>query len=141
MSIDPDNPAAKLCVEGMAEEAAGRLAEAKSLFEQAWEIAGDDYERCIAAHYLARHQDGPEPTLHWNAECLRYADLVGDERVAGFYPSLYLNMGHSYEQLGEREKAEEYYRAAQAHLTDLPEGPYGDMIRDGVARGLERLAT
>ncbi len=139
MTIDPNNAVVKLCADGMSAEAAGRPLEAKSLFERAWEAAADDYERCIAAHYLARHQDGPEKTLHWNAECLRYADLVGDERVAGFYPSLYLNMGNSREQLGELEMAAASYRAAEAHFSALPDGPYGEMVRDGVARGLERL--
>jgi hypothetical protein len=93
--VDPDNPVVRLCTEGMAAEAQGRHDAAKDRFEQAWQIAADDYERCVAAHYLARQQDGPEQTLRWNEECLRYAELVGDERVAGFLPSLYLNIGHS----------------------------------------------
>ncbi len=139
MTIDPDNPVVQLCADGMRAEAEGRADEAKALYEQAWEAAGDDYERCIAAHYLARHQNGPEQALHWNAECLRYADRVGDERVTGFYPSLYLNMAHSHEQLGDRQRAEECYHAAEAHFSALPDGPYADMVRDGVARGLERL--
>lgn len=90
MAIDPDNAVAKLCAHGMEAEGAGRFNEAKALFEQAWETAGDDYERCIAAHYLARHQDGPQEILRWNAACLRRADCAGDARVAGCYPSLYL---------------------------------------------------
>jgi tetratricopeptide (TPR) repeat protein len=139
MVIDPSNAVVRLCADGMSAEAEGRVTEAKALFERAWEAAADDYECCIAAHYVARHQDGPEQTLRWNAECLRYAELVGDERVAGFYPSLYLNMGHSHEQLGDLQKAEECYRAAEARLSALPDGAYGDMVRDGVARGLERL--
>lgn len=137
--MDPDNEVVKLCADGMTAEMEGRADEAKDLFEQAWAIAADDYERCVAAHYVARHQDGPQQTLHWNEECLRYAELVGDERVAGFYPSLYLNIGHSCEQLGDRRRAEEGYRAAEEHFAALPDGPYGDMVRDGVARGLERL--
>ena len=139
MPIDPENPVVKLCAEGMSAEAEERAGEAKALYEQAWGIAADDYERCIAAHYLARHQDGPEQTLHWNEMCLRYADLVGDDRVAGFYPSLYLNIAHSHQQLGDLQRAEEGFHAAEANLSALPEGPYGDMVRDGVARGLERL--
>ena len=139
MTMDPDDAVVKLCAQGMEAERGGLVSEAKSLFERAWEVATDDYERCIAAHYLARHQDDPRKRLHWNAECLRHADRVGDERVAGFYPSLYLNIGNAHEQLGERRQAEEFYRAAEAHFSALPDGPYGDMVRDGVLRGLERL--
>ncbi len=141
MQMDPNNAVVKLCAQGMEAEAAGRMHEAKSLFEQAWGAASDDYERCVAAHYVARHQDGPHETLRWNEECLRYADRVADARVAGFYPSLYLNLGHSHEELGDPRRAEEYYRSAEARLSALPDGPYADMVRDGVARGLARLSA
>lgn len=139
--MDPNNQVVRLCTEGMQAEAAGDNAEAKRLFEQAWAEATDDYERCVAAHYVARHQDGPEPTLHWNEECLRYADIVRDERVEAFYPSLLLNIGYCHEQMGDAQRAAESYRRAEERLATLPEGPYGDMIRDGVARGLERVAA
>lgn len=140
MDIDPDNAVVRLCTAGMQAEAAERPDEARALFEQAWAAATDDYERCVAAHYVARHQDGPRETLRWNAECLRYADLVGDGRVAGFYPSLHLNIGYAHEQLGELGEAAESYRAAESCLAVVPEGPYGDVVRDGVARGLARVA-
>jgi hypothetical protein len=139
MTMDPENPIIRLCAEGMGAEARGELDRARELFEQAWAAGGDDYERCVAAHYLARHQPTPEQTLFWNSECLRYADLVGDERVAGFYPSLYLNIGHSWEVLGDRGRAAEGYRLAEQHLSAIPPGPYADMVRDGVMRGLERV--
>lgn len=130
-----------MCSEGMLAESEGRAAEAKELFERAWEAATDDYEACIAAHYLARHQESAEETLAWNEESLRRAELVGGERIAGFLPSLYLNLGHSNEELGDAEKARAYYLLAEEHLTAVPDGEYGDMIRDGVARALERTAS
>jgi hypothetical protein len=137
--VDPENPVVKLCAQGMMCEAKADLAGARLLFEEAWAAAGDDYERCVAAHYLARHQDGPEQTLRWNEECLKHADLVGDERVAGFYPSLYLNIGHSWEVLGDRQRAGESYRLAEERLCAVPPGPYADMVKDGITRGLERV--
>jgi len=139
VAIDPDNAVVELCAQGMEAEGAGRWRDAEALFRQAWGISSDDYERCIAAHYAARHQDGPLETLRWNARCLRFADRVGDARVAGFYPSLYLNLGHAHEQRGARRQAEVCYHAAEAHLSALPDGPYRDMVRDGVLRGLQRL--
>ena len=139
--MDPNNPIVAICAEGMRAESEGKAAEAKELFERAWEAAGDDYEACIAAHYLARHQETLELTLQWNEESLRRAELVGDERVDGFLPSLLLNLGHAHEELGEAEKARAFYLRAEEHLTSLPEGPYGDTVRDGVARALERLGS
>ena len=139
--MDPENPIVKLCAEGMQAEAAGRLDAAKECFYRAWLSASDDYECCIAAHYVARHQETLEETLHWNEECLRYADLVGDGRVAGFYPSLHLNIGHSYEVLGDLPRAEEGYRLGEERLAVLPPGSYADMVKDGITRGLERVRT
>ena len=139
--MDPNNPIVAICAEGMRAESEGRGAEAKELFERAWEAATDDYEACIAAHYLARHQETMELTLAWNEESLRRAELVGDERVDGFLPSLFLNLGHCHEELGEPEKARAFYCRAEEHLSAVPAGPYGDMVRDGVARALERTGS
>lgn len=136
--MDPNNPVVKLCAEGMQAESEGKNEAALRLFTQAWEASGDDYEACIAAHYLARQQTTPQDVLRWNQEALRRAELVGDERIEAFYPSLYLNMGYSYEVLGDRRQAIRYYRLAATSLDALPAGPYGDLVRDGVARGLQR---
>lgn len=136
--MDPNNPVVALCAEGMRAESEGKAAEAKDFFECAWRASTDDYEACIASHYLARHQETMEQTLHWNEESLRRAELVADERVAGFLPSLYLNLGHCHEERGEAEKARAFYERAEEHLSAVPQGPYGDMVRDGVSRALAR---
>lgn len=110
--MDPNNPVIKLCIQGSQAEFAGRIGDARALYRRAWEVARDDYDACIAAHYLARYQDSPEETLRWNQTALERALAVGDERVNVFYPSLYLNMGRSYELLGNREEAQRYYALA-----------------------------
>ncbi|HZY41132.1 MAG TPA: hypothetical protein VFF59_03940, partial [Anaerolineae bacterium] len=103
------------------------------------EASTDDYEACIAAHYVARHQATPQDTLRWNQEALDRANAAGarratdvlrrvwpDDRVCSFYPSLYLNLGHSYEVLSDQAEAQRYYdRAAElgvVHQT-LPPNP------------------
>ncbi len=113
-TINPENPVIHLCIAGTQAEFRGQTVEARALYLQAWNLASDDYEACIAAHYLARFQDDPSETLRWNHEALRRADSVGGERVASFYPSLYLNMGRSQELLGEQAEAEKYYALAAA---------------------------
>jgi len=139
--MDPDNPVVKLCVDGMQAEMQGRPAEARDAFLRAWAARADAFDACIAAHYVARHQETAEESYRWNAEALAQADAVGDERVRGFYPSLYLNLGHSCELLGDRAAAARYYELAEARLADVPEGPYGDVVRHGVAEGRRRLGT
>ena len=84
--MDPNNPIVKLCVAGMRAEGENRFEEARLLFTQAWENSTDDFEACIAAHFLARHQENPQDTLRWNQEALARAEAVGDDRVSDFYP-------------------------------------------------------
>jgi len=139
--IDPDNPVVKLCVQGMQAEAEDRLDDARALFTRAWESSTDDLEACIAAHYLARQQDTPEAMLSWNQVALEKAQAAGDERVQGFYPSLYLNLGYSYEQINDPESAGKYYALAAERLSDLQPGAYGDVVQDAVTRGRERIQT
>jgi tetratricopeptide (TPR) repeat protein len=139
--VDPDNPVVALCAQGMQAESEGRAADALALFLQAWQARSDDYESCIAAHYVARHQRTPEDILRWNQTSLDHATAVGDERVVGFYPSLYLNLGKCHEDLGDPERAMACYDLAAASSDALPPGPYGDMVRGGIAAGRERLAT
>ncbi|MFG2528612.1 hypothetical protein [Streptomyces sp. NPDC048516] len=138
--MDPELPVVRLCVEGMRAEAEGRSERALGLFQQAWDLAADDYEACIAAHYLARHQNSPEAVFRWNQECLDRADRVGDERVDGFYPSLYVNMGHACQRLGRTARAHAYFTLAASRVGDAPEGQYGDWNRFAIAEGLRATA-
>ena len=110
--MDTSNQVIQLCLEGSRAEFEHRSEAAHRLYQQAWDLASDDYESCVAAHYLARFQPTPEETLHWNQEALKRAELVADERVRDSYPSLYLNLGHSYEMLGDQAHAQKFYALA-----------------------------
>ena len=110
--MDTNNPVIQLCMQGSQAEFEGRIEAAQSLYLQAWATAQNDYEACIAAHYMARFQSTPEETLHWNQEALERAKRVHDESVKDFYPSLYLNLGRSYEVLGNSAEAQRYYDLA-----------------------------
>jgi tetratricopeptide (TPR) repeat protein len=137
--VDPNNEVVKLCVDGMDAEREGRFVDARALFERAWAAHRDDFEACIAAHYLARQQDNEQDTLAWNEEALRRADAVPDERVSAFYPSLLLNLGHSHEALGALDEARRYYALATERLGVLSDDRYGVVVRDGLARAKERI--
>jgi len=110
--MDTTNPVIQLCIQGARAEFEHRVEDAHALYEQAWDTRTDDYEACIAAHYVARFQDSPEESLRWNQLALQHANSVNDERVEDFYPSLYLNLGRSYEVLGNQAEAQRYYRLA-----------------------------
>jgi hypothetical protein len=110
--MDQDNLVVRLCVEGARAEFEGRREDASALYWQAWVAAKDDYDACIAAHYVARFQTSPEETFRWNQEALNRADVIKNGSVKEFYPSLYLNMGRSYEVLGNDLEAKRYYELA-----------------------------
>ena len=110
--MNPNNPVIKLCIEGTQAEFRGEIEQARALYQRAWEASQNDYEACIAAHYVARHQETHEDRLHWNQVALDKANAVADVRVQEFYPSLFLNMGQSHELLGNLDEAKRYYDLA-----------------------------
>jgi tetratricopeptide (TPR) repeat protein len=106
---------------------------------RAWAARRDDFEACVAAHFVARHQDSPEEALRWNRAALEHADRDASGGVAGFYPSLYLNLGYSHEMLGDIDQAARCYETAAGLLDRLTAGPYRDMVENAVARGRQRI--
>jgi len=111
-SMDLDNPVIQLCIAGTRAEFEHRLEDARVLYQQAWGARTDDYDACIAAHYVARFQDSAEESLRWNQIALKHANVVNDERVKDFYPSLYLSLGRSHELAGNQVEAQSYYDLA-----------------------------
>ncbi|MEZ4519286.1 MAG: hypothetical protein R3C44_21500 [Chloroflexota bacterium] len=97
-----------LCIRGTQAEFAGQQEEACALYRQAWDAAADDYDACIAAHYVARCQSTPDETLHWNEIALARAESAEDDRPH-LYPSLYVNLGQAHEQLGHTAEAERFF--------------------------------
>ncbi|MFJ5231004.1 hypothetical protein ACIQBJ_14045 [Kitasatospora sp. NPDC088391] len=138
--IDPENTVVQLCAQGMQAEAEGQDARARDLFLRAWEAAEDDYDACIAAHYLARHQPTPQETLRWNQECLNRADKVGDERVRGFYASLHANIARAHRDLGQVDRARAHFESAASRIDDVPAGPHQQWLRHRIAAGLRATA-
>jgi hypothetical protein len=110
--MDLENPVIKFCVEGTQAEFQGQIDKARSLYQQAWEAVQNDYDACIAAHYMARHQENLNDRLSWNQLALDRANLVKDGSIQDFYPSLYLNMGQSFELLGNDVEAKRYFDLA-----------------------------
>ena len=137
--MDPNNPVVKLCAQGIEIEMKGHRAEARSLFLQAWELRRDDVDACIAAHYVARHQDSPVETLRWNELALTHAISASADSIRSFYPSLYLNLGKSYEDIGDSSRARELYVQGEQCLNDAPDGGYGDIVRQGLYNALQRV--
>lgn len=137
--MDSNNPVVRLCIQGMECEGRGLFEDASQLFLNAWNQSTSDVERCIAAHYVARHQKNPHDALMWNEACLNHANAVADDGVREFYPSLYLNLGKAHEDLGHREDAKRFYEMSAGVLNTLSEDRYGSVVRDAVENALRRM--
>jgi hypothetical protein len=106
---------------GVTAEFERRPNDARRLYAEAWDLAADDYERCVAAHYVAHLEDDPNEALRWNLLALENAERADPALVTEFLPSLYVNLGHSYERTGQNELATRYYgAAAELGLVHVP---------------------
>lgn len=111
--MDTGSQTAQLCIQGTQAEFERRLDDARELFARAWDVAADDYDRAIAAHYIAHLEPDVAVAHHWNQVALEHAQK--DERAAGFMGSLLVSLGGTYERLGDSERAERYFAEAAAH--------------------------
>lgn len=139
MEFDPGNQVVKLCMQGMDMEMKGNVHEAFQYFFMAWNHAANEFEKCIAAHYVARLQINVAEKLKWDMISLNLALKLNNQIVKGILPSLYLNIGKCYEDLGELDHAINNYQLALSFISALPDNNYGNMIRTGVRNGLKRL--
>jgi len=89
MEFNSNNPIVKLCLQGMAQEDNGKPEEALQIFLQSWNEATNDFEKFLAAHYVARHQGNVADKLHWLEAGLQYALKINDDAVTSAFPSLY----------------------------------------------------
>lgn len=105
MEFSPFNNIVKLCLQGMEMEEKGKPEEASKLFLQSWNEATNDFEKFLAAHYLARHQKTVSDKLKWLETALEYALKINDDTVKSAFPSLYLNIAKCYKELGDTEKS------------------------------------
>lgn len=137
MFFDPNNPIVKLCAEGMVVEGQPKLALVYYL--QAWNEAANSEERFIAAHYLARVQATVAEKLKWDQVALTEAISVDKEYIKLAYPSLYLNIGKCFEDLADFVQSEQNYLIGLSFSDLLTDEGYGNMIRSGLERGMERV--
>ncbi|SDJ70249.1 hypothetical protein SAMN04487820_101371 [Actinopolyspora mzabensis] len=110
---------------------------------------GDPLHRCTLAHHLADLYEEPAESLVWDVRALDAAEALTDQRareyhaslhVAGFYPSLHLNLADDFRRLGLFQAATEHINEAENHTSELPEGAYGDTIRTAVHEVVEAIA-
>lgn len=136
MEFDPHNRIVQLCMQGMHMESISRPAEAKEVFAKAWNEATNDFEKYLAAYYLARHQDGTVGKLQWLEKALELALKINTATVKTAFPALYCNIAECYRELNEQHKAEEYQSLADSCVGKLYDnGPFYHGTRADLKEG------
>ncbi len=125
MEFNPNNPIVKYCIQGMAMEEKGQPEAAAQIFLQAWHEATNDFEKYLAAHYVARHQKSVPDQLKWLETTLRFALNVNNDAVRGAFPGLYAKIASCYEAIGDPDNAKKYHElAASSRSTPSDKGPF-----------------
>ena len=141
MQLDINNDIVKLCAEGMQLEGQGKANEASELFHRAWETALTNFEKVIAAHYVARHQQNTAEKLKWDQKALTLALKIDNGDTRALMPSLYLNIAKCYEDLKDNKQAAENYHMGLTFVAIDSENGYARMIKNGLNAGLIRLSA
>jgi tetratricopeptide (TPR) repeat protein len=125
MEFNPNNHIIKLCLQGMDLEGKGKPEEASKIFLQAWNEASNDFEKFLAAHYVARHQKNISDKLKWLETALQLALKINNYSVNGAFTSLYVSIAKCYEDLNDIDNAKKNYELANS-FTEKPSdnGPF-----------------
>ncbi len=125
MEFSPKNSIVRLCLQGIGLEQKGNLEEAGVVFLQAWNEAGEDHEKFISAHFVARHQKSISDRLRWLETALALALKLNDDTVKSAFPVLHSAIAKCHEELGDSDKAKKNHELA-ASFDDRPsdKGPF-----------------
>lgn len=125
MEFNPHNPVIQLCMRGLDIAEKGQHEAAAALFHQAWNEAGNDFEKFIAAHFIARSQQEARDQLQWLQTALQYGLSVNNDSVKSALPSLYATMAQCYLALGDPANERKYQELASSAGEQLPDkGPF-----------------
>ena len=116
MEFNPNNNIIKLCLQGIDMEEKGKPEEASRVFLQAWNEATNDFEKFIAAHYVARHQKLVSDKLKWLETALQLGLKINNDTVKGAFPSLYKSIAKCYEDLNDLDNSKKNYELANSFM-------------------------
>lgn len=153
MTTSAADPVMIRITEAVNEFRSGETESARTALLALWSeigVAGDPLHRCTLAHYLADLYDHPAEALVWDLRALDAADTLTDIRlhdhdtslrVAGFYPSLHLNLADNFRRLGAFPAATRHLDAARDRLPALADDDYGTLIRTAVTELATMIAA
>lgn len=125
MEFNPGSTSIRLCLLAMEAQAKDNVDEARRLFMEAWNKAGNSLEQFIAAHLVGRSQTDLHQRLQWLQTALVTGLQIKTVPVSSGLSSLYFDIATSYEQLQEANEAATYREQAKVFGNKLQdEGPF-----------------
>jgi tetratricopeptide (TPR) repeat protein len=114
-----------------------------ALYQDAWDQAcarGDHFHAMVIAHTAGAAEPDPEKKHGWNVAALSDAEAISDlVRERGMFPSLFNNLGISYNLRGERTQARQCFERALSHLAEVRPEAQATRMRRAIERNLARL--
>lgn len=145
------DPTMEAIGQAVTEGRAGDVASARRRLLDLWSaigVTGDPLHRCTLAHHLADLHADPAQALVWDVRALDAADAVTQQRVqehdarlhiAGFYPSLHLNLADDHRRLASFEAMRPTHRSGCPARPEPPQGAYGDLLRVAIEQVAEAI--
>lgn len=125
MEFSPHNNIVKLCIQGMILQVAGKSEEAGVIFFQAFDDAENDFEKFLAAFFVAKNQENVSDKLKWFETVLQFALKVNDEAAKSAFYALYSKIAECHEELNDPENAEKNYALAASFKNVISDkGPF-----------------
>jgi len=150
--MDLTSPEMKEIADAIAVLHQGDKPRARGLLLELWEKispTGSPLQICAMAHFLADTEADTSDELEWDLRALEAAtgsresedrDALSPELESSL-PSLHLSVGDCYLRLEEFELARLHVLCAASRSGLLPDDGYGKLLRRGLGRLEERLAT
>jgi len=125
MEFNSNNNIIKLCIQGMNLEEKGKAVAAGKIFFQAWNEATHDFEKFMAAYFVARHQKNVPDKLKWLETALQFALKINNDAVKAAFPLLYSDIAKCYEDLDNPDNAKKNHRLAnESVVKPSDKGPF-----------------
>lgn len=126
---------------GRTYNSSGEKEKARTHFLKAWELAGatkEDFYTIDAAHMMGIVEP-PDEALVWNEKAIELAERTDDKRAKGWLGSLTNNIGWTYHDKGNYEKALAYFQKCLQWHEERKTGQGLKIARWSVARTLRSL--
>lgn len=114
-----------MCMRGMLMEETGKFQDAVDLYRQAWDVASNEFEKFLAAWFIARLQPEATGRLMWYDTALQLGLSLDNEPVRAAFPPLHEYIAQCYRELGDVSHAREHQELALSSVSPpLDKGPF-----------------